>query len=261
MIQVKQELGINLLVNLLVDLETRWTKPILTRESELKSYQKSYKKYFLLFCWVFGVWGNWLGPIAALESSQASHQVNQANPVNQTNRSGINQNKSSCPQDLVSLTNLLLQDLPSYTNRLMQRSIPLNPRNPTRVYMVAAGNPEFNPINTDLNPVPENLNNPLLNSSQSNNSLENSEMQQVFFTTLNREYPGNRLVENQEFHRLFLVQTNQGWQLALMYSRSRLSPQQLLTPPRDSLNSAVGQAVKIWLRDCQAGAIAVSSEQ
>ncbi len=125
--------------------------------------------------------------------------------------------------------------------------------------MVAAGNPEFNPINTDLNPVPENLNNPLLNPSQGNNSPENLELQQVFFTTLNREYQGNRLVENQEFHRLFLVQTNQGWQLALMYSRSRLSPQQILTPPRDSLNSAVGQAVKIWLRDCQAGALAQPS--
>lgn len=249
MIQVKQELGVNLLINLLIALETRWTKPILPRDSELKSYKKFYKKYLLLFCWVFGIWINWLGSIAALEINQA----------NQANRSRINQNKSSCPQDLASLTNLLLQDLPSYTNRLLQRSIPLNPRNPTRVYMVVAGNPEFNPISTDLNPVPENLNNPLLNPSQSNNSLENPEMQQVFFTTLNREYLGNRLVENQEFHRLFLVQTNQGWQLALMYSRSRLSPQQLLTPPRDSLNSAVGQAVKVWLRDCQAGALAEPS--
>lgn len=224
---------------------------------------QSYKKYFLLFCCTLGVWGSYLLPINALEISQASHQGKQTDPVNQVNRSRINQNKSTCPQDLASLTNLLLQDLPSYTNRLLQRAIPLNPQNPTRVYMVAAGNPEFNPINTDLNPVPDsptNQNNPFFNSPQNNNSQReqpqsaNSELQQVFFTTLNREYQGNRLVENQEFHRLFLVQTNQGWQLALMYSRSRLSPQ-LLTPPRDSLNSAVGQAVKIWLRDCQAGAI------
>ncbi|NJL90681.1 MAG: hypothetical protein HC916_13500 [Coleofasciculaceae cyanobacterium SM2_1_6] len=186
--------------------------------------------------------------------------MNQTKQANQVIRSGIYQNKSSCPQDLASLTNLLLQDLPSYTNRLIQRSIPLTLDNAirTRVYMVAAGNPEFNPINTDLNPVPENLNNPLLNPSQGNNSPENSEMQQVFFTTLNREYQGNRLVETQEFHRLFLVQTNQGWQLALMYSRSRF--QQILTPPTDSLNSAVGQAVKIWLRDCQAGAINYSEQ-
>jgi hypothetical protein len=250
-IQIKQELEINLLVNLFVDLESRWVSSTLPMESELKSSKQSYKKYFLLFCWVFGIWGNWSLPIAALEINPVSHQTNQ---TNQTNRSGIHQNKSNCPQDLVTLTNLLLQDLPSYTNRLIQRSIPLDPRNPTRIYMVTAGNPEFNPITTDLNSVPDNLNNPLLNPSQGTNSPENSELQQVFFTTLNREYQGNRLVENQEFHRLFLVQTNQGWQLALMYSRSSLSPQ-LLTPPRDSLNSAVGQAVKIWLRDCQAGAI------
>lgn len=151
----------------------------------------------------------------------------------------------TCPQDIQSLTNLMLRDLPGYANRVMQRSIRLNSSGLSS-YVFVAGNPDFNPINTDLSP-----------QSEATQRLDDRQLQQVFFTTLNREYQGGRILEVQEFHRLFLVQTSQGWQLALMYSRSGSisSPSQALTPVRESINSAVGQAVSTWLRDCQAGTL------
>ena len=154
---------------------------------------------------------------------------------------------SSCPQDLPSLTTLLLRDLPSYANRVTQRSRRLRLES-TNSYVIIAGNPDFNPLNTDINP-------PLETTPPNSNQPNNQELRQVFFTTLNREYQGSRIVEVQEFHRLFLVQTSRGWQLALMYSRSSTQSQQNLTPTRESMNSAVGQAVITWLRDCQAGTI------
>lgn len=160
---------------------------------------------------------------------------------------------STCPQEIQSLTTLMLRDLPGYANRAMQRSRRLGLES-SNSYVVVAGNPDFNPINTDLNPR-------LGNGTPGDNPPQHfseRQLQQVFFTTLNREYQGSRLVEVQEFHRLFLVQTSQGWQLALMYSRtgSTGSPSpQSVTPVRESLNSAVGQAVSTWLRDCQAGTL------
>lgn len=168
---------------------------------------------------------------------------------------------STCPQDIQSLTTLMLRDLPGYANRVMQRSRRLG-LGSSNSYVVVAGNPDFTPINTDINPsfgsgtqgdiATQRL------SDDATQRLNDRELQQVFFTTLNREYQGSRLVEVQEFHRLFLVNTSQGWQLTLMYSRSgsvgSQSPQ-APTPVRESLNSAVGQAVSTWLRDCQAGTI------
>ena len=159
----------------------------------------------------------------------------------------------TCPQDIQSLTNLMLRDLPGYANRVIQRSIRLN-SDGLSSYVVVAGNPDFNPINTDLSPQPENR----TQSDIATQRLNDRQLQQVFFTTLNREYQGGRSLEVQEFHRLFLVQTSQGWQLALMYSRSGnigSQPSQALTPVRESINSAVGQAVSTWLRDCQAGTL------
>lgn len=159
----------------------------------------------------------------------------------------------TCPQDIQSLTTLMLRDLPGYANRAMQRSRRLGLES-SNAYVVVAGNPDFNPINTDINPS-------LGSGTQGDIATQrfsDQQLQQVFFTTLNREYQGSRLVEVQEFHRLFLVRTSQGWQLTLMYSRSgstgSQSPQ-ALTPVRESLNSTVGQAVSTWLRDCQAGTL------
>jgi hypothetical protein len=160
---------------------------------------------------------------------------------------------STCPQEIQSLMTLMLRDLPGYTNRVMQRSRRLGSIS-SNSYVVVAGNPDFNPINTDINPQLGSGTQPDIARQR----FSERELQQVFFTTLNREYQGSRLVEVQEFHRLFLVNTSQGWQLTLMYSRSGSLGSQsppALTPVRESLNSAVGQAVSIWLRDCQAGTI------
>jgi hypothetical protein len=160
---------------------------------------------------------------------------------------------STCPQEIQSLTNLMLRDLPGYANRAMQRSRRLG-LGSSNSYVVVAGNPDFNPINTDINPSFGSGTQPDIARQR----FSDRELHQVFFTTLNREYQGSRLVEVQEFHRLFLINTSQGWQLTLMYSRSGSIGSQsppALTPVRESLNSAVGQAVSTWLRDCQAGTI------
>lgn len=165
---------------------------------------------------------------------------------------------STCPQDIQSLTTLMLRDLPGYANRVMQRSTSLNSGGLSS-YVLVAGNPDFNPINTDLDPQSGNGTQSDIATQRlidnATQRLNDRELQQVFFTTLNREYQGGRITEVQEFHRLFLVQTSQGWQLALMYSRSGSvgsQSSQALTPVRESINSAVGQAVSTWLRDCQA---------
>ncbi len=138
----------------------------------------------------------------------------------------------ACPQDLPSLIDQLLRDLPSYANRAFRRS---QPPGANGYYVILAGNPDFTPITTDL-AGPTNL-------------------QQVFFTTLSRQYYGQRIVEQQEFHRLFLTQTSQGWRLAMLFSTTSLGPGQPPTPPRETSNQAFGQAIALWLRDCQAGSL------
>jgi hypothetical protein len=53
-----------------------------------------------------------------------------------------------------------------------------------------------------------------------------------------------------------LTQTATGWRLAMMFSRIGSYPaKNPPSPPRDSSNGVVGQAVRAWLRDCRAGSI------
>jgi hypothetical protein len=79
---------------------------------------------------------------------------------------------------------------------------------------------------------------------------------QVFLTTLERQYLGGKAIESQHYHWLFLTQTPDGWRLAMMFSQIGSSlPGRSPTPPRESSNGIIGQAVNTWLRDCRAGAI------
>ncbi len=153
--------------------------------------------------------------------------------------------RDACPADLESLTALLLRDLPGYANRASRRSSRLN--SPTHVSssFIMAGSPEFEPLtlgpgqhtSADSAAVPEDL-------------------KQVFFTTLERQYAENKVFEFQQYHWLFLTQTASGWRLAMMFSRIGSYPaKNPPSPPRDSSNGVVGQAVRAWLRDCRAGSI------
>ncbi|MCW5315202.1 hypothetical protein GTQ43_15710 [Nostoc sp. KVJ3] len=154
--------------------------------------------------------------------------------------------KSLCSeQSLETLTIQLLQDLPSYTNRASQRARRLSRSSDIFSYMLVAGRPEFTPL-------PLNLEKYSTDASKSSASG----VEQVFFTTLERQYIGKKAIELQEFHWLLLTKTTTGWRLVMMFTQTASqSAKQPLSPPRDSSNGAIAQGVNAWLRDCQAGSV------
>ncbi|MEH2416432.1 MAG: hypothetical protein V7K12_14565 [Nostoc sp.] len=148
-------------------------------------------------------------------------------------------------QNLETLTIQLLQDLPSYTNRASQRARRLSRSSDVYSYMLVAGRPEFTPL-------------PLNLEEYSADAPKSTALgvEQVFFTTLERQYIAKKAVELQEFHWVLLTKTKSGWQLVMMFSQiGSHSAEQPLSPPRDSSNGTVAQGVKAWLRDCQAGSV------
>lgn len=196
-------------------------------------YNFKLSRLLLVACWISiqNLWG--LAGVAGVW----------AKPLN-TNSTQRSVKFVACPEDIEALTALLLKDLPSYANRVIQRSRPLSRTN-DRFYVVVAGRPEFEPLP--------------LNPSQSPSftpATDQTPPQQIFFTTLERRYVGGKAVESQLYHWLFLTQTPSGWRLALMFSQIGASaPGRPPTPPQESSNGIVGQAVSNWLRDCRARAI------
>jgi len=151
-----------------------------------------------------------------------------------------------CSVDVRTLVANMLPDLPGYANRVNQRS--RRPGRPeyARSNVMVAGNPEFEPLPLAAGNYP-----PALPQSQRPNNVE-----QVFFTTLRRQYGRKRAFEVQHYHRMFLVRAEAGWRLALLYSRwGSPPPNRLPLPPRETSNGTVGQAIQLWLRDCRAGAL------
>ncbi|MBU7582668.1 MAG: hypothetical protein KAF91_07110 [Nostoc sp. TH1S01] len=153
---------------------------------------------------------------------------------------------SACREkNLETLTTQLLRDLPSYANRAGQRARRRTRSSDLFSYMVLAGRPEFKPL--PLNPVGDHLN---------EQKISNTKVEQVFFTTLERQYIDNQAIELQEFHWLFLTKNQSGWYLVMMLTQTGSSTnKQPPTPPRDSSNGIVAQGIKAWLRDCQAGSL------
>ena len=148
-------------------------------------------------------------------------------------------NRHSCPTTVEALTVLLLRDLPGYGNRLAQRQ----KRSGSELYLIAASGADFTPLPVKSSEYPD---------SQDQN------LHQVFFTTLERDYHQKQMRQWQQHHWLFLAQTAQGWRLALLYSRLAPYPPDLTRPPlppRDSSQGLTAEAMRLWLRDCQAGAV------
>jgi hypothetical protein len=147
----------------------------------------------------------------------------------------------SCPRDLETLTNRLLKDLPSYTNRVIQRSRQLDRNYDIATYVLLAGRPEFKPL-----PLKSLQYNPVLPDTS----------QQVFFTTLERQYGNNKVIRRQNYHWLFLTQSSDGWRLALVFTQfGAARKDEPPNPPQENSNGAIGQAIRLWLRDCRAGTI------
>ncbi|MBD6617489.1 hypothetical protein FNW02_17070 [Komarekiella sp. 'clone 1'] len=152
-------------------------------------------------------------------------------------------------QNLEILTTHLLRDLPSYANRASQRARRLSRKSDVYSYMLVAGKPEFTPL-------------PLNSEEYSTDAPKSagSGVEQVFFTTLERQYINKKAVELQQFHWLLLTKAKSGWRLVMMFTQTGAYPkQQPPSPPRDSSNGAIAQGVKAWLRDCQAGSVRMRS--
>ncbi|ACK72426.1 conserved hypothetical protein [Gloeothece citriformis PCC 7424] len=151
-----------------------------------------------------------------------------------------NQPASRCPADIKTLTDSLLKDLPSYSNRVMQRVRHIN-KNLPYSYVIVAGRPEFEPL-------------PLSAGFSQYNSQFPNTTEQIFFTTLERRYSHNKAVQMQLYHWLFLVPTDQGWQLLTMFTRigPPITSEKPPLPPKETSEGITGQAVSLWLRDhCQ----------
>ncbi|MCC5899212.1 MAG: hypothetical protein JJU32_15025 [Phormidium sp. BM_Day4_Bin.17] len=138
----------------------------------------------------------------------------------------------SCPTALEPLIEEMLPELPGYMNRVLRRSQRVQaPRN-NRTTVLVAGNPEFEPLPLD-EPIPEGV-------------------EQVFITTLERTPHEDTSVKLQHFHWLFLSQNEEGWWLVSLFSSLGDYPEPgIVSPPRESSQGAVGQAVQTWLRDCR----------
>ncbi len=155
-----------------------------------------------------------------------------------------------CPEEVESLTALLLRDIPNYTNRVLQRTVAALPHNeadgraPYRPsYVLIAGRPELEPL--DLN-----------DYTYTTLPDAGGPLTQIFFTTLSRQYSGLRDKQVQEYHWLFLARATDGWRLAFMFSAvDDVGNMRSPLPPRENSRGSVGQAVRLWLRDCRAGAI------
>jgi len=146
--------------------------------------------------------------------------------------------RSPCPADLETLVDRLLQDLPSYANRVIVRSgfFP-NTKTPPGYALpqiILAGRPEFEPLPLNFeDALPENAS-------------------QVFITTLERQYRGEKRVEIQQYHWLFLSKTENGWELVKIVSRYGTVADVRPLFGQDSDKSEIAEAIRLWLRDCQA---------
>jgi hypothetical protein len=148
-----------------------------------------------------------------------------------------------CPSELEELLPLLLRDLPSYANRVNQRAYPLSWRTPNNIpgYVLLATRPELAPL-------------PLV--SREYTPLREDDTTQIFFTTLERQYIPSTSVQLQHHHWAFLTQTPRGWRLVFMFSAIADVPaNEPSTPPQDTSQGVIAQAMRLWLRDCQAGSI------
>jgi hypothetical protein len=161
--------------------------------------------------------------------------TNHANSINATRYDLLV--RSSCPADLETLVDRLLQDLPSYANRVIVRSgfSPKTSKPPGYALpqIILAGRPEFEPLPLNSgDALPENAS-------------------QVFITTLERQYREGKPLEIEQYHWLFFTKTENGWELAKIVSRFGTGADIRPLLGQDS-QSEIAEAIRLWLRDCHA---------
>ncbi|RMF22545.1 MAG: hypothetical protein D6756_10355, partial [Cyanobacteria bacterium J083] len=143
-----------------------------------------------------------------------------------------------CQGDVEQLTKQMLLDLPHYANRVSARTQVASRKAGIINYVIIAGKAEFEPLEI---------------TQHQYKQIPGESPQQVFFTTLERQYSDNKIIESQNYHWLFLAQTPSGWRKVLIYSRyGWQEPNIPPSPPQESSDTKIGQAIELWLRDCRA---------
>ena len=144
-------------------------------------------------------------------------------------------------QNLEPLIEKMLNDLPSYANRVIQRSRPSERTVSWNSYVILAGKPDYTPLP--------------IKTSQYQTSLPD-QTKQVFFTTLEKQYSPQGFQERQNYYWLFLTYTLDGWKMVMLYTQlGSTIPNTPPSPPQETSQGIVGSAINLWLRDCQAGTI------
>lgn len=190
-------------------------------------------------------WGDLREPMEAIAQSSDSAQELETAPSETAEPTPYLRPRTTCPQDVETLTIGLLRDLPGYANRVASRSLGVNDDIGGFGTVLVAGQAEFEPLDI----APRTFREPEEGSQDP--------IQQVFFTTLERQYSGTEVLNLEHYHWLFLTEAEDGWRLALMFSRVAVDAGAMRppTPPRESSEGITGQAVRLWLRDCRAGAV------
>lgn len=187
-----------------------------------------------------------LGGVIASPALAVASQIPAARtPVTKMPTAGVStalRPAHQCPADIDALAALMLRDLPSYANRVASRSLGLPSDRPSPFgAVIIASQPDLEPLD-------------VMEPSFGVDST--STIRQVFFTTLERQYLNNQAVSLQHYHWLFLVQGEDGWRPMRLYSALGSYPAGArTTPPQESSDGIIGQAVRLWLRDCRAGAV------
>ncbi|MEB3355487.1 MAG: hypothetical protein VKK04_01980 [Synechococcales bacterium] len=153
---------------------------------------------------------------------------------------------TDCPARLEPLSALLLRDLPSYANRVSTRAQVAERTFNPKSYVITASVPEFAEVAPGFD---ENVPSPAV--------IEANGVEQVFFTTLSRQYRDDTVDLLQHHHWVFLAPDAEGWRLSLMFSRIATYPEnEPPAPLYESSEGVIGRGIQLWLRDCRAGAIA-----
>ncbi|OKH19591.1 hypothetical protein [[Limnothrix rosea] IAM M-220] len=132
----------------------------------------------------------------------------------------------------------LLADLPSYSNRVIQRARRLDRQEDTFSYIIEAGLPDFRPL-------------PLKQQQFTSAAADTTE--QLFFTTLDKQYINDIPVYLENHHWLLVTPSSKGWAVVHLFSIvNRREPGTILIPPRNTTHGSVGKAIQLWLRDYNA---------
>ena len=140
--------------------------------------------------------------------------------------------------DFAEIMPQLLSDLPSYSNRVIQRARKLEREEDTYSHVLEAGGADFQPL--------------ALKQQQFTPQAEDT-TEQVFFATLDRQYINDAVVTLEQHHWLFVTPSSGGWSVVHLLSAANTENNEtLIIPPRISTSGSVGKAIQLWLRDYNA---------